>query len=1065
MSGEDSSQRTLTDHDLNVIALQRLQGYPPILLLKVASTLFSQFRRGGRVGGLDLVIDIIERALSIYSDNDELEHIPQALKFLGMVLVSRSHRSGSVDDAERAVTAIEQGLQCIPDDDPDVPSYLLELSNALLLQFEGTGSMDLLDRAIEATDRAIELVPDDERTIYLASLTRPLTLRFERTGSMTDINRAITAVEESLKSESYDDSERVATMLLTLGVALERRFHSTEAMDDINRAIIALEHAIELIPKDHASAIASLNNLGIALQIRFERTGSLDDVDNAIKVLEEAVAIVPKDHPSLATCYGNLGKGLARRFRWTGSLNDLDRALKVTEDAANLIPKGHPHRGTCLNDLGAHLRQRFDRTGSLDDLVRSVSVLEESLATVPKDSPTIAVQLNNLGNALNTLVEKTGSMDDINRAVSLQEQAVVITSRSNEHPKLASWCSNLAVSLLIRFNMNGSMDDIQNAIVKLKQALDLTPKDDPKLASRLSTLGDVLLSQYQRTNSAEDRDLAITLKEQAARALMSPPFDRIKATYMPLSVLISLDPYKAKALLQEAVRLLPLLSPRFLKQTDQQHNISQFSGITSRAVSISLQCGDEPYEALQLLELGRGVLASLQIDIRSDISALKTSHPSLAQQFEKIRDQLDCPMDESAQGIETSAMGDTSQNRRVLSEKLEQLLGSIRQLHGFENFLLGPSQPGLCRMAESGPIVVFNVSEIRSDAFLIELHSIRSLQLPLLDYQKLDKYARSFANATITSLKDYSGAKREVREILEWLWDVAVGPVLNELGFLGTPSDADVWTRVWWVGSGRLSILPIHAAGYHSENFNPPRTVIDRVISSYTPTVKALAYARERVKTLNNDGRQRALLVGMQKTPGCNDLPFVDTEIVDVGKLFMPVLDTVVIRDPTREKLLTMLGDHQIIHLACHGVSEKDPSKSRLLLNDWRTNPLTVSEITSLNISGPQFAYLSACNTANLRDFQLLDESIHLASAVQLAGYPSVIGTLWNVADNSSAELAGTVYRYMLGEGSRLDTSKSAEALHRAVRSLQGKTRTNRIFSRNVGDDPLIWAPYIHIGT
>jgi hypothetical protein len=42
--------------------------------------------------------------------------------------------------------------------------------------------------------------------------------------------------------------------------------------------------------------------------------------------------------------------------------------------------------------------------------------------------------------------------------------------------------------------------------------------------------------------------------------------------------------------------------------------------------------------------------------------------------------------------------------------------------------------------------------------------------------------------------------------------------------------------RLWWVATGVLAVLPLHAAGYpDAGEGGRPRTVIDRVISSYTP--------------------------------------------------------------------------------------------------------------------------------------------------------------------------------------------------------------------------------------
>ena len=53
------------------------------------------------------------------------------------------------------------------------------------------------------------------------------------------------------------------------------------------------------------------------------------------------------------------------------------------------------------------------------------------------------------------------------------------------------------------------------------------------------------------------------------------------------------------------------------------------------------------------------------------------------------------------------------------------------------------SQNCIC-LAEDGPIVVFNVSDIRSDAFLITTDEIRSLHLPLLTSDSLEDSAKHF---------------------------------------------------------------------------------------------------------------------------------------------------------------------------------------------------------------------------------------------------------------------------------------------------------------------------------
>jgi CHAT domain-containing protein len=366
-------------------------------------------------------------------------------------------------------------------------------------------------------------------------------------------------------------------------------------------------------------------------------------------------------------------------------------------------------------------------------------------------------------------------------------------------------------------------------------------------------------------------------------------------------------------------------------------------------------------------------------------------------------------------------------------------------------------------LAEGGAIVVFNVSDIRSDAFIITTNAIQSVNLSLLTSGSIKDYAKRFINAiNERHLSRLSHARDEMNVILEWLWNAAVEPVLNKLGFTHEPSDNMNWPRVWWVGSGLLRILPIHAAGYHDSS--PPRTALDRVISSYAPTVKSLSYSRERYAHGNSPGvmlKEKALLVSMPTTPEQNSLQFVKTEIENLKMLFSKLsVNATVLENSTRTKVLSELSECTLVHFACHGNTAIDPSKSCLLLEDWRATPLTVSDLLSLNIKLAKIAYLSACRTSAMQDFDLLDESITLASAIQLSGYPIVIASLWQIMDQQSAGVARHVYEWIIKD-SELKAQYSAEGLHLAVRILREETRKN-LKSRKC--DPLIWAPYIHIG-
>jgi CHAT domain-containing protein len=268
-------------------------------------------------------------------------------------------------------------------------------------------------------------------------------------------------------------------------------------------------------------------------------------------------------------------------------------------------------------------------------------------------------------------------------------------------------------------------------------------------------------------------------------------------------------------------------------------------------------------------------------------------------------------------------------------------------------------------------------------------------------------------------MRGLAGARLEVNAVLEWLWDVAVNPVLNELGLTQVLSNDDSWARIWWIGCGLLSLLPLHAAGYHEESI-PLDTTIDRVISSYAPTIKSLSYARERAaRSDRKTPQEKAVLISMPTTPNKQALPYVKKEVTDVESLLSKAfVETRVMENPRKSAIISELPRYTIVHFSCHGNTSNDPSQSHFLLEDL---PLTVSDIISLNIESAKFAYLSACHTSGMRNFRLLDESINLSSAIQLCGYPSVVGSLWTVPDEHSAKVARDVYGWILRENGGLD--------------------------------------------
>lgn len=156
---------------------------------------------------------------------------------------------------------------------------------------------------------------------------------------------------------------------------------------------------------------------------------------------------------------------------------------------------------------------------------------------------------------------------------------------------------------------------------------------------------------------------------------------------------------------------------------------------------------------------------------------------------------------------------------------------------------------------------------------------------------------------------------------------------------------------------------------------------------------------------------------------------------------------------PTKAAVLDALPGCPIAHFACHAAADaSDPSASRLFLHDHLDDPLTVAGLTLLRLDTARLVYLSACQTALGHSEDLLDEAIHLASAFQLAGYPHVIATLWEVNDRVAATAADLFYGRLRGPDGRLDVDRAADALHHTVRDLRDRYQVV----------PGVWAAYLH---
>lgn len=732
---------------------------------------------------------------------------------------------------------------------------------------------------------------------------------------------------------------------------------------------------------------------------RFELTGQSADLDEAIDVSREL--------PAGAVNHSALGTALLARFTRLGRIADIDEAIGLLNSAVEKTPADAPARADRLATLAQAHQIRAEWTGSEDDEHVATNIAAQAIQASANADPDVQ-RLVPLKLGL-TVDPARLSPEDPHRYVALtnlgrklrSEGALAAAIRTLReaaaaapvgHPDRAKAIAQLGAALL-----TADESRADEAIELLRAAMNETPDNHPAHADHAMMLASALVGRFPQDTEAID------ILRAAAESPGSPPSDRVLAARMWAGLAnglgletVALDGAMA------AVDLLPLLTWHEWDRTTREGNLAAAAGMPREAAAFAIRCG-RPELAVQLLEQGRSVLWSRR--------ALEEFRPT------------------------------GSQDRRPFSE--------------------------LAAAGRDGAVVIVNISTIRCDALIIgpdarsrsgtdvgSGSTVHVVPLPIT-WQQADAVSNRYLADLTAAAPDEAPflvreqARHTMHDTLEWLWDAIVEPVLTALGHPREPVPHRPLPRLWWCPTASLTVLPLHAAGHYPRTANAAQgpSLLSLAVSSYTPTLAALLQTRRGAPTLAT-----MLAVGLPHLPGGRaPLATSGAELDMIAARFSGPDDHRLLGEQaTRDAVLHGLATHSWAHLSCHGLANlADPSRSAFALWD---GPLTVLNVAEHRNPHADLAFLSACDTA-AGGVRLPDEAIHLAAALQLAGYRHVIGTLWAIKDRPAPQVAETVYGILTANGGP-DADRAAHAVHTAVNQLRTAHPT----------DPVIWAPYIHLG-
>lgn len=250
-----------------------------------------------------------------------------------------------------------------------------------------------------------------------------------------------------------------------------------------------------------------------------------------------------------------------------------------------------------------------------------------------------------------------------------------------------------------------------------------------------------------------------------------------------------------------------------------------------------------------------------------------------------------------------------------------------------------------------------------------------------------------------------------------------------------------------------LLVIPVGSLGAAPLGALPDskgKLLVEKMGISTAPSVKV------HVATLNRRFKNetpRILAIGSPVNSACKgcDLPMAAREAEVASRLYAgSTLLTGAAATETR--VVAELPNHNILHMAAHGVLMHQGALSMLLLADDGSSDgfWTVADIVGADLSSYRVVVLSACNSAvaskAAHDDRAADFS--LSSAMIAAGAGGVVGSLWPVEDLATSRLMVEFYR-------GLDRQAPREALRMAQQALRADAETS---------DPWFWAGFTFTG-
>jgi CHAT domain-containing protein/tetratricopeptide (TPR) repeat protein len=747
--------------------------------------------------------------------------------------------------------------------------------------------------------------------------------------------------------------------------------------------------SLGIVARNHGDLLAAEDYQGRALEIR-ERLapGSLD----------------------VAAGLNNMGVVLNDRADLAGAEDHFRRALAIREK----LQPGSSELATVLNNLGAVAEARGDLEVA-EDLYRRGMVIHE--ARIPRGL-SVAISLLNLGNI-------SARRGDLAAAEAHHLEALAIKEA------LAPRSVSLAATLNSLAYVARKRGRPEAARAHARRALDLFEELAPVstgTADSWELLGDLAFDAGETGPAEAHFTRALEIRRQIApgSAVVAETLGRLAGVHRRQGRPADALPFSLQAL--DALDS----QRRIFGGTDEARSgfTARYAASYREALELLLELG-RPREAFDVLERyrARGLLAMLA---ERDL----VFSADVPEELDRERRRLNAAHDQ--------AFARLGEGKRDELEKGREAVAAIRRQQAALQERIRAASPRLAELQYPHPLDLAGVRGSLDPGTVLLSYSIGEGGSHLFavgpgpdDFRAVTlKTTLSALREEVNGLRALLQAPRALgaaplRAATRRLGTTLLGPVAEEIGRA---------ERVLVLPDGPLHLIPFGALADPTGRFRylvqakpvhvaASATVFAEVRKGRRPERTASLIAFGDPDYSAAPGAPPAPVRGLDLRP----LPATRREIDALRSLYPRESRTYLGAAATEERAKAT-SDASLVHFACHGFAdEASPLESSLALSvpaDWRPGRenglLQAWEIFERVRIDADLVTLSACSTALGKEMSG-EGVLGLTRAFQYAGARSVLASLWEVGDDSTADLMRRFYGHLKAGRSKDEALRAAQ--------------------------------------